>query len=285
LLHRDSAGADSPNACVALRFCFVVACPPRCCTPVQAWTVSRRPRRCFAPRPPLCGQPPKHPETPPCCASLDHRGAHTQYRTWLRGTAARCSALRNTAPGSSLVGATVTSATVQHVLRVPAFPFRQISRSVSPSRPLRPMEVPKEYGLLAGTVVASWFTHHMYMAVKVMKARKKYEVKYPALYADKDNCPNEANRAAFNCVQRGHQNSLENLPTFLGLLTIAGIKHPVAASAFGACYLVGRVAYMEGYSTGNPEKRMNAGTAVGYVGLFGLVGTCITIAVKSFTAN
>jgi hypothetical protein len=25
-------------------------------------------------------------------------------------------------------------------------------------------------------------------------------------------------------VQRGHQNSLENLPTFLGLLTIAGLK-------------------------------------------------------------
>lgn len=143
------------------------------------------------------------------------------------------------------------------------------------------MELPKDYGFLAGTAVASWFTHHMYMAMKVMKARKKYEIKYPALYADKDNCPNEANRTAFNCTQRGHQNSLELLPTYLGLLTIAGLKHPVTASAFGCLYLAGRVAYMEGYSTGNPDKRVNIGTAIGYIGLFGLVGTCIKIAVSS----
>jgi hypothetical protein len=31
-----------------------------------------------------------------------------------------------------------------------------------------------------------------------MQARKKYDVQYPALYATAENCPNEANRAAFN---------------------------------------------------------------------------------------
>jgi hypothetical protein len=34
----------------------------------------------------------------------------------------------------------------------------------------------------------------------------------------------------------------------------------------------------KGYSTGDPKKRINAGTALGYVGLFGLVGTAAKIA-------
>jgi hypothetical protein len=86
-------------------------------------------------------------------------------------------------------------------------------------------------------------------------------VKYPGLYADKENCPDEGKRKAFNCVQRGHQNrrggaglpscremtagmtaraahlarpshparppahcSLENQATFLSLLFAAGFK-------------------------------------------------------------
>jgi glutathione S-transferase len=38
--------------------------------------------------------------------------------------------------------------------------------------------------------------------------RCRYNVKYPALYADKGT----PNADAFNCVQRAHQNSLENYP-------------------------------------------------------------------------
>lgn len=118
-----------------------------------------------------------------------------------------------------------------------------------------------------------------------MKARKKYDVKYPTLYADEKTCPNEANRNAYNATQRGHQNSLEMLPTFLGLLTVAGLKHPVTASGFGVLWLVGRVCYFKGYSTGDPQKRINAGTLVGYVGLFGLIGTAIKIAADAFTSK
>lgn len=43
------------------------------------------------------------------------------------------------------------------------------------------------------------------MGFKVMGARKKFNVKFPDLYASKDNPDAEA----FNCVQRGHQNTLE----------------------------------------------------------------------------
>lgn len=56
-------------------------------------------------------------------------------------------------------------------------------------------------------------------------------------------------------------------------------QHPATAAAFGAAYLAGRIAYVQGYSTGDPEKRINPLVALNYVGLLGLMGTAIKIAV------
>ncbi|KXZ44011.1 hypothetical protein GPECTOR_75g735 [Gonium pectorale] len=115
--------------------------------------------------------------------------------------------------------------------------------------------VPDNFGYVAGVVLGSWLV---------------YGVSYPELYASAENCPNAEHRKAFNCVQRGHQNSLENQPIFLALLLSAGLKHPITAAVAGAVYLVGRVMYMQGYSTGDPDKRMRG--SILYAGLFTLVG-------------
>ena len=40
------------------------------------------------------------------------------------------------------------------------------------------------------------------------------------MYADASN----KNANAFNCIQRGHQNSLEGFPLFVGFLLVAGVK-------------------------------------------------------------
>ncbi|KAG2431311.1 hypothetical protein HYH02_013442 [Chlamydomonas schloesseri] len=141
---------------------------------------------------------------------------------------------------------------------------------------------PAEYGLVAGAVAVSWFVHHGVMAVGVMSARKKYGVSYPDLYATAENCPNAEYRKAFNCVQRGHQNSLENQPIALALMMAAGVKHPITAAAAGLIYSVGKYLYFRGYATGDPNKRMQGG--ISYLGLFTLVGVCVKWGVQSAMA-
>ena len=45
----------------------------------------------------------------------------------------------------------------------------------------------------------------------------------------------------FNCIQRSHQNTLENLPQFMFLLTMAGFSHPRLAAAAGWVWIAGRL--------------------------------------------
>ena len=96
---------------------------------------------------------------------------------------------------------------------------------------------------------------HGWAAYKVVKARKQYGVKYPVLYLDASHKDAEA----YNCVQRAHQNSLENLPAFLTLLTLSGLQVPHLASLVGVAYCAGRVRYINGYSTGDPKARLKGG--------------------------
>jgi len=132
------------------------------------------------------------------------------------------------------------------------------------------LTLPTGFGYVAAAVVGSFAVHHLYMAIGVMGARKKFNVKYPDLYATTENCKDEKARNNFNCVQRAHQNSLENQPIFLALLLTAGLKHPITAASAGALYLLGKIFYFRGYSTGDPQKRMQGGLS--YIGLFTLVG-------------
>mmetsp|Transcript_8683 Transcript_8683/g.14999 ORF Transcript_8683/g.14999 Transcript_8683/m.14999 type:complete len:148 (+) Transcript_8683:93-536(+) len=139
------------------------------------------------------------------------------------------------------------------------------------------LALPSGFGYVALATVATWVVHHGVMSIGVMQARKKYGVKFPTLYATEADCKDETSRKTYNCVQRGHQNSLENLPSFYALLLTAGLKYPITASVAAAFYLVGRVFYFQGYASGNPEKRMNGSFM--YIGIFTLLGTSIKIAI------
>jgi glutathione S-transferase len=72
---------------------------------------------------------------------------------------------------------------------------------------------------------------NMYFARRVMRAREEHGVDLPALYSATDK--------KFNCIQRGHQNYLENQPQFLFLLLTGGLAHPRGATIAGCIYLAG----------------------------------------------
>jgi glutathione S-transferase len=107
------------------------------------------------------------------------------------------------------------------------------------------------------------------MAVQVGKARKRYGVAYPALYA-----PPGGDGDVFNCIQRAHQNTAcEAAPAHYALLLLAGLVRPREAAAAGAVWAAGRVAYFTGYATGVPRARMR-----GAFGNFGTLGLLVIVA-------
>jgi len=127
--------------------------------------------------------------------------------------------------------------------------------------------LPEGYGYVILVAVDSVFLN-MWLAHNVGKARKEHHIEYPKMYSpDNDR---------FNCVQRAHQNWLENYPQFLTLLFAGGLFLPKTTAAAGAVYLVGRIFYARGYYTGDPAKRMRGGFA--YLGLLTMLGTTVCTA-------
>ncbi|CAN6465968.1 unnamed protein product [Victoria cruziana] len=117
------------------------------------------------------------------------------------------------------------------------------------------VEIPKEYGYVV-LVLAIYSLFNFWMAFQVGMARKRYKVPYPTLYAIESE---NKDAKLFNCVQRGHQNSLEVMPIFFVLLLLGGARHPLVASGLGIVYIVARYFYFTGYSTGDPAKRLTLG--------------------------
>jgi len=139
--------------------------------------------------------------------------------------------------------------------------------------------IPKEYGYVALVLVFYTF-FNFWMAFQVGQARQKYKVFYPTLYAlESEN----KDAKLFNCVQRGHQNSLEMLPIFFMLMILGGLKHPVIAASLGAFYIIGRYFYFTGYASGDPKNRLNLGK-YGFLAMFGLIICTISFGVNQLLA-
>ncbi|XP_076894525.1 uncharacterized protein LOC143546840 [Bidens hawaiensis] len=126
--------------------------------------------------------------------------------------------------------------------------------------------LPKEYGYIILTLAAYYFLN-FYMGFQVGRARKRYNVAYPALYATEADTKDYK---LFNCVQRGHQNSLETLAIFFVMMVVGGLKHPLICTGLGVSYTVTRYFYFTGYSSGDPNGRLPIG-GFNNLALLGLV--------------
>jgi len=120
--------------------------------------------------------------------------------------------------------------------------------------------------VILAAVSTGWLT--FWQGIYVSRHRKAANIAYPQLYAEKAEAEASAEAFKFNCAQRAHQNTLENFPQTLFFLVFAGLKYPIPAASLGGLWVVGRVLYTLGYSTGDPKKRYRG--MVGSIGQLGL---------------
>ncbi|KAJ7175001.1 hypothetical protein C8R43DRAFT_596392 [Mycena crocata] len=107
----------------------------------------------------------------------------------------------------------------------------------------------------------------------VGKNRGLAGIKYPRAYADKEEVAASPAAMKFNCAQRAHQNTLESLPLIYMMTGVLSVKNPVLAASGLGLWVVSRIAYTIGYTTGDPAKRNNNVTRLFYVpGLLTLLG-------------
>ncbi|KAK1926236.1 hypothetical protein DB88DRAFT_155646 [Papiliotrema laurentii] len=145
------------------------------------------------------------------------------------------------------------------------------------------LAIPQHYPLV-GLGVAGLWAVNIWQQILVMKARKESGVAYPNLYATDAEAKADPKKHRFNCVQRANQNSLENVTFVLPLSLFFGLFHPKLATAFTLTYIVGRIGYTLGYSSGQPDKRNNMISRVQYIGLFGLLIGTINVSAKAAIA-
>ncbi|BGP38156.1 hypothetical protein JCM10449v2_002083 [Rhodotorula kratochvilovae] len=115
--------------------------------------------------------------------------------------------------------------------------------------------LPTDYPYVVAVGTLGVYSLLQYAGINVSRARKAANVAYPAPYAENSVAERDHKAKIFNCAQRAHANTLENLPIFLLSLFHTGLYHPRYAAVGGLVWIAGRFAYVAGYTSGDPSKR------------------------------
>ncbi|KAH9913321.1 membrane-associated proteins in eicosanoid and glutathione metabolism [Epithele typhae] len=138
----------------------------------------------------------------------------------------------------------------------------------------------KEFVYPVAAVVSTFYLI-AWQTVKVSGARKRAQVPYPYLYAEKADASARKEAMVFNCTQRAHQNTLEVYPVIVAATLIGGLQYPVVSAGLCGAWVMNRILYTVGYSTGDPAKRISR---IGSLfGLAGLGGSLVTATVSVAT--
>jgi len=130
--------------------------------------------------------------------------------------------------------------------------------------------LPAEFGFVGASIVATGYLT-LWQTIKVSRARKQANIKYPQLYAEKAEAAASADVMKFNCVQRAHQHTLELLPNVIFNTAFLGLFYPRIASTACLVWTLGTAVYTIGYSSGNPDNRRGALPMIGEMGYMALI--------------
>ncbi len=139
--------------------------------------------------------------------------------------------------------------------------------------------LPKDFGLVVLATMGSYVATIM-IGGKVMKGRKQYGVEYPNMYASVvetadgkvlTNAKDEKSAEKFNCIQRGHQNALENHYAIMVLTVLGGLAMPKVAAGSLGLWTAGAYLYAVNYCEGGPKNRNGGIAKIKYIGLLGLL--------------
>ncbi|KAK8845416.1 hypothetical protein IAR55_006129 [Kwoniella newhampshirensis] len=124
---------------------------------------------------------------------------------------------------------------------------------------------------IVGLPVVGAFLLNAYQQTLVMRLRKEAGVAYPAAYATEADAAKDFKKMKFNCAQRAHYNTLENIPYVLALFAFLSIFYPKIASVSMSVWILGRFIYTIGYATGDPKRRIGPTYFTSYLGLITMV--------------
>ncbi|PWN49507.1 membrane-associated proteins in eicosanoid and glutathione metabolism [Violaceomyces palustris] len=130
--------------------------------------------------------------------------------------------------------------------------------------------IPQGYGYVVLSVIGSFWLV-TFQSFKVGSARKAAKIQYPQMYAELAQVEKSKEANLFNCAQRAHQNTLENLPSFIVLTLLNGLFNPRITTVLSFGWVFSRILYSSGYYSGEPKNRI-LGAAGGFLSLFGLLG-------------
>ncbi|KDR69219.1 hypothetical protein GALMADRAFT_272087 [Galerina marginata CBS 339.88] len=136
--------------------------------------------------------------------------------------------------------------------------------------------IPEGFQYVGGALLVTAVTLQG-LSHKVSKYRKLSGIEYPQMYAEKSEAEKSRDALVFNCAQRAHQNTLEQIPTLFVAAVISGLKYPIPTAIATMVWNLSRISYARGYLTGDPKKR---GGPVHFLGALGGVG----LLVSSFVA-
>ncbi|KAJ6549932.1 hypothetical protein B0H19DRAFT_951646 [Mycena capillaripes] len=91
-------------------------------------------------------------------------------------------------------------------------------------------------------------------ATTVFKLRGLAGIEYPRLYANTQEMTASPAAMQFNCAQRAHQNTVENIAMYYVMTAIVAIRYPVIAASALEMWVLSRIAYTIGYIKGGPNN-------------------------------